>query len=45
MTDEEIKKTADNLIKDITKNFKSQLKLKDIDEKYEEKIDDILAKN
>lgn len=33
------------MIKDITKNFKSQLKLKDIDEKYEEKIDDILAKN
>lgn len=39
MTDEEIKKTADKLIKDITKNFKSQLKLKDINEKYEMSID------
>lgn len=39
MIDEDIKKTADNLIKDITKNFKFQLKLKDINEKYEMSID------
>lgn len=45
MTDEEIKTIASKLIKDIAKNFKSQLKLKDIDEKYEKQIDFDLAQN
>lgn len=39
MTDEDIKTNADKLIKDIAKNFKSQLKLKDIDKKYEIPLD------
>lgn len=42
--DDKIKK-ASHLINEIEKDCNSLLELRPIDKKYEEKIDDILAKN
>lgn len=43
--DDKIKEEASHLINEIEKDCNSLLELRPIDEKYEEKIDDILAKN
>lgn len=43
--DDKIKQEASHLINEIEKDCNSLLELRPIDEKYEEKIDDILAKN
>lgn len=43
--DYKIKQEASHLINEIEKDCNSLLELRPIDEKYEEKIDDILAKN